>query len=146
VRAALAVSLLAAALASGCGGDDEDPRWPGPGQGLGTLDVTAFNEHADDVDGTWERSAALTSAEFVRVDRSTARNVSIASRGGPEDAPEALVEVVLDGLLDDSVRARRFVLELDRSEEREWRIRSAVVTQRCWPGRGQQAFRAAACV
>jgi hypothetical protein len=140
-----AVLVLAAALAAGCGGEDE-PRWPGPGQGLGTLGVAAFNEHADEVDGDWERSAALTGAEFVRVDRSTARNVSIASRGGPEDAPEALVEVVLDGLLDDSVRARRYVLELDRNEAREWRIRTAVVTQRCWPGRGHQAFRAAICI
>ena len=110
------------------------------------LPVAAFNEHADDVDGTWEQSAALTAAEFVRVDRSTARNVSIASRGGPEDAPEALVEIVLDGLLDDSVRARRYVLELRRTERREWRIESAVVTQRCWPGRGQQAFRPTACL
>jgi len=146
MRAALAVSLLAAALASGCGGDDDEPRWPGPGQGLGMLQVGAFNEHADDVEGTWERSAALTAAEFVRVDRSTARNVSIASRGGPEDAPEALVEVVLDGLLDDSVRARRFVLELDRGEAREWRIRTAVVTQRCWPRRGHQDFQPAVCL
>jgi hypothetical protein len=145
VRAALACSLLAAALASGCGGEDE-PRWGGPGQGLGTLGVAAFNEHADDVDGTWEASAALTAAEFVRVDRSTARNVSIASRGGPEDSPQALVEIVLDGLLDDSVRARRYVLELRRTEQREWRLVSAVVTQRCWPGRGQQAFRPSACL
>lgn len=145
MRAALALPVIAAALAAGCGGEDE-PRWQGPGQGLGVLDVAAFNKHADDVDGTWERSAALTAAEFVRVDRSTARNVSIASRGGPEDAPQALVEIVLDGLLDDSVRARRYVLELERTDEREWRIESAVVTQRCWPGRGQQAFRPTACL
>ena len=145
MRAVAWLSVLAAALASGCGGEDE-PRWGGPGQGLGTLAVAAFNEHADDVDQPWERSAALTGAEFVRVDRSTARNVSIASRGGPEDAPQALVEVVLDGLLDDSVRARRYVLELRRNERREWRIESAVVTQRCWPGRGQQAFRPTACL
>lgn len=146
MKGVVAVSLLAAALASGCGGDEDEPRWAGPGPGLGTLAVSAFNEHADEVDEPWERSAALTAAEFVRVDRSTARNVSIASRGGPEDAPEALVEVVLDGLLDDSVRARRFVLELDRGEGRQWRIRTAVVTQRCWPGRGQQAFRPTACL
>src|SRR5919108_201256 len=103
-------------LAADVGGE-EQPRWQGPGQALGMLPVAAFNEHADDVDGTWEQSAALTAAEFVRVDRSTARNVSIASRGGPEDAPQALVEVVLDGLLDDSVRARRYVLELRRTEQ-----------------------------
>lgn len=145
MRAGLAVSLLAAALAVGCGGDDER-RWPGPGPGLGTLPVAPFNDLAEDVDETWERSSALTAAEYVRVDQSTARNVSIAARGGPEDAPEALVEVVLDGLLDDSVRARRYVLELSRNAEREWRVRSAVVTQRCWPGRGQQAFRPTACL
>ncbi len=145
MRGFAAVLVLAAALAAGCGGEDE-PRWQGPGQGLGTLQVGAFNELADDVDEPWESSAALTAAEFVRVDRSTARNISIASRGGPEDAPEALVEIVLDGLLDDSVRARRFVLELDRGRDREWRIRTAVVTQRCWPGRGQQAFRPTACL
>jgi hypothetical protein len=144
MRRLLAVSLTAGALA-GCGGDDE-PRWGGPGQRLGTLPVEAFNDHADDVEGTWEQSAALTAAEFARVDRTTARNVSIASRGGPEDAPEALVEVVVDGLLDDSVRARRYVLELRRSAEREWRIISAVATQRCWPRRGHQTFRPIACL
>jgi hypothetical protein len=51
----------------------------------------------------------------------------------------------LDRLPDDSVRAERFVLGLER-QGGVWRLRSAVWSQRCWAGRGHQQFSVAPCL
>jgi hypothetical protein len=148
VAAALVGALaLAAVLAvGGCGGDDDEPeRWPGPGEGLGRLDVAAFNEYAEEADETWRRAPALTASEFARVDTAEARVTTVAATTGPEGGPRATATVTLDGLLDDSVRARRYVLGLTRDDDGDWQLESALATQRCWPRRGHQGFAPTAC-
>jgi hypothetical protein len=147
IRRATALLALGAALAAaGCGGDDDEAaRWPGPGGDLGRLDVAAFNEYAEDADETWRRAPSLTGAEFARVDAAEARVTTVAATTGPEGGPRATVTVTLDGLLDDSVRARRYVLDLSRDDDGDWSLESALATQRCWPRRGHQGFAPTPC-
>jgi hypothetical protein len=52
----------------------------------------------------------------------------------------------LEGLLDDSVRARRYTVELQRDQSMKWRVRDADWAQRCQPGRGHQDFSAQNCL
>jgi hypothetical protein len=157
-RNSVTALLAAAAFATaGCGEKDEPatgagadgPRpaeeWAGPPTNLGKLEVEAFNAHAGDVVERWERSALLTAAEFVRLDRARAATTSVVARAAPEDGPTARVVVTLDGLADDSVRATRYVLELER-EGGTWRLTSATRDQRCHEGRGHADFATTTCV
>lgn len=153
-------ALLAATAAlavAGCGEKDEPApgpsgdgppppeEWRGPPTNLGKLDVTAFNAHANDVVERWERSALLTAAEFAGLDRERAQTTSVVARAAPEDGPTARVVVTLDGLADDSVRATRYVLELERKGA-TWLLTSATREQRCHEGRGHAGFDARPCV
>ena len=104
-----------------------------------------FNDYADGVDEPWRRAPALVAGEYVRVDVAEARVTTIAATTGPEGGPSATATVTLDGLLDDSVRARRYVLGLARDGEGTWRVESALATQRCWPGRGHQGYAPTLC-
>jgi CO/xanthine dehydrogenase FAD-binding subunit len=146
MRVRLPLLLLAAGLTAGCAGDNEKRRWAGPGTALGPLPVERFEAVAVDVDADWEHAPVQVAAEFVRVDRVEARTVSVVARQEGEGGPTALAEVVLDGLLDDSIRARRIVLELQRRDDGTWRVASAVATQRCQPERGHENFSIDPCV
>ena len=147
LRAATAAAMLAVALgAAACSGEgEEDEAWAGPGPGLGQLDPSAFNDYAESVDESWRRAPALTAGEFVRVDAADARATTIEATTGPEGGPSASATVVLDGLLDDSVRARRYVLDLVRDDDGRWTVVSALATQRCWPRRGHQGYAPTPC-
>jgi hypothetical protein len=167
--------LLAVLLASACTGNDEAARtvtvksattitvtettsgamtttagpsekWKGLPEPLpadGTLPVDAFNEHAERVDEPWERNLRGTVDEFIGFAELKAPNVSFqaTSGGGPTNA-----SILLDGLLDDSVQARRYDLTLSRRQDGTWRIESAFWAQRCQEGRGHQAFTPAPCI
>ena len=54
--------------------------------------------------------------------------------------------LLVDGLGDDSVRARRYELTFTRRPDGSWRIESAQWAQRCQPGRGHQTFSAEPCL
>ena len=166
--------LLAVLLASACAGDDSaetvtvttattvtrtetttEPApapsgsWPGLPQPLpadGTLPVDAFDAHAEGVDEPWERSLLALSSEFVGLDATDGPDVSFVATSGPEGAGPATATLVLDGLLDDSVRARRYVLTLSRRDDGTWRLDAATWAQRCNEGRGHQAFSPEPCV
>jgi hypothetical protein len=149
-RYAAAVLAAAALALSACGEKDEPsavapPKWAGPSTALGKLEVSAFNAYAADVDERWERSAVLTAAEFARLDREQAATTSVVARAAPEGGATARVVVTLEGLLDDSVRATRYVLELER-QGGTWRLTSAAREQRCHKGRGHADFDATPCV
>lgn len=120
-------------------------EWAGPPPGLGKLDVAAFNTYAANVDERWERSPLLTGAEFARLDRERASTTSVVAKAPAEGGSSARVVVTLDGLLDDSIRATRFVLELERARG-TWRLTSAAREQRCHEGRGQTGFEPKRCV
>jgi hypothetical protein len=126
---------------------------PGTWEGLpeplpadGTLPVDAFNAYAENAEESWERDLAATVDEFVGRDEIEAPNVSFQAVSGPEGGGPTSATLTLDGLLDDSVRARRYDLTLSRRQDGTWRIDSASWAQRCQEGRGHQSFTPARCV
>jgi len=138
---ALAVLPLAA-----CGSGKID-EWPGPPRAAagGSLDVAAFNDYLAEYD-EYARSPIVATTEFLRLDEATTPAISIEAHAAGESPSPVRVDVTLDRLQDDSVRARRYALVLNLAGENDWRLSSAVVSQRCWPNRGHQTFSAEPCV
>lgn len=62
-----------------------------------------------------------------------------------EDFDAPVVMVSLDGLMDDSVRARKFKLQMKKREQGWWEVSYAEQAQSCWPGRGHQEFSGDPC-
>jgi hypothetical protein len=119
---------------------------PEPLPADGNLRVDAFNGYAESVDEPWERDLAATAAEFIGRDASEAPSVSFQATSGPEGGGPTNASLLLDGLLDDSVRARRYDLTLSRRQDSTWRLDSASWAQRCQEGRGHQAFTPVPCL
>jgi hypothetical protein len=128
---------LAVVLVAGCGGGDEPE-----GE---SLSVESFNERAAASTASWTRSLEPFAREFVRVrDRGgEGLRVSVETR---DDGDEPEVVVTLDRLADDSVRAERYALSLERRHDGRLRLVSAHRTWRCWEGRGHQDFSTELCV
>jgi len=123
--------------------------WAGLPQPLpadGTLPVDAFNAYAEGVDEPWERSLLGTVDEFAGRDATDGPDISFEAATGPEGAGPATATLLLDGLLDDSVRARRYVLTLSRRDDGTWRVDAAAWAQRCNEGRGHEAFSPEPCL
>jgi hypothetical protein len=157
-------TLLAVLLASACAGDDsatvtvtvttnaaptEHGEWEGLPQPLpvdGGLPVDEFNAHAESVQEPWERDLAATVNEFIGETAADVQNISFQATTGPEGAGPAKASLLLDGLLDDSVRARRYDVTLSRRQDRTWRIDAASWAQRCQQGRGHQSFSPDPCL
>ena len=149
-------------LASGCaGGDDsttdtvtvtftttatvtetttDTTESPGPS---GTLPVDAFNARAESVDEPWERDLAAITAEFLALEEQEGGSRSFQSTSSGDSASASLL---VDGLGDDSVRARRYALTFSRRDDGTWKIESASWVQRCHEGRGHQDFSAEPCL
>ena len=145
-------------LASGCaGGDDsttdtvtvtvtttvdvtETTTSPAP---VGKLPVDAFNTRAESVDEPWERTLAAITAEFLALEEQEGGSRSFQSTSSGDSASASLL---VDGLGDDSVRARRYELTFSRRDDGTWKIESASWVQRCYVGRGHQDFSAEPCV
>jgi hypothetical protein len=129
------VALIAVvALLAGCGGGEDDD--------LGErVAVDGFNERAAASDAPWTRSADRFAAEFLGLDDrdDEALRVSFAKRA-------TNVVVTLDRLSDDSVRAERYVLALERQADGRLRLVSAHRSWRCWEGRGHQDFSTELCL
>lgn len=121
------------------------PALPSPLPADGILPVAAFNGYAEEVDEPWERDLASTVAAFVDAGAADATRTSFESTSRDEGAT-ATATLVLDGLLDDSVRARRHDFELRRRGDRTWELVAATWAQRCRPGRGHQDFSTEPCV
>ncbi len=161
-------ALLAVLLAGACGGDDDEAAetvtvtvtttapaatttstpgtWAGipePPPADGSLAVEEFNAYAESVDEPWERDIALVTSEFVQREE---METGSSSYQGTANGDSATTSLVLDGLADDSVRARRYDLTLSRRPDGTWRIDTARWAQRCQPGRGHQDFTPELCV
>lgn len=141
-----ALSALALLLA-GCAGDSDEASWAGPPDpgADGTVAVDGFVEHSRDVDQPWEGSAAMSAAEFLRLDERTAVRTLIEGEASAEGSGPETVVVTLDGLLDDSVRAQRWTLSFAPDGDR-YELTRASWAQRCQPQRGHQDFTPAPCV
>jgi hypothetical protein len=145
LRAVLAVSLV---LLAGCGGDETPApaSWDGPPRPTedGDVAVDGFNAYAETIEAAWRRSPLLTVVEFLALEEPEASTTSLVLRQTPERFDDAVVTATTDGLLDDSVRGQRYVLELER-QDGVWRLLSARVAWRCQAGRGQQDFAPELC-
>ena len=87
----------------------------------------------------WRKSRRSSSRSSAQ--ENSSRSFQSTSNGGSASAT-----LVIDGLGDDSVRARRYELTFTRRDDGTWRIDSATWTQRCHEGRGHQEFSAAPCL
>jgi hypothetical protein len=149
LKRALALFLVLALLPlAGCGSSNDGSafdEWDGTSMiGTGPLEISEFNEFlAENPQFAWAPTVAA--ALFLRLDRATGTETIVVSRAGESPSP-VTVAVILDRLADDSVRARRYVLGFELAAASEWRLTSAVATQRCHPGRGHQDFSAELCV
>jgi hypothetical protein len=132
--------LAAALLLAGCGGGGGHEQWAGPPPPAadGSVSIAGFDQAA--------RSPLDTAAAFLRLDQVQAATTTLVSRTAAEGGDRATVTATFDGLLDDSIRAHRYVLELEQQTDGTWRLRSATFSQRCQPGRGHQDFSPALCV
>jgi hypothetical protein len=142
----LAVMLSAAALA-GCGSDVEvELVWggpPDPGVG-GVVSTDGFATYQREVDEDWERSAALASGVFLRLDERKAVHTTIDAEAGPEGTGSQTVVVTLDGIPDDSVQAERWRLGFDEEGD-GYALTAALREVRCRAGRGHEDFAAELC-
>ena len=163
-------ALVAMLVASGCSGGEAEttetvvrtvtvtvtttertpatipPRLPFPLPVDGRLPVDAFNAHAESVDEPWERDVSALTHAYVEAGASDAAQLSFRVTSSGEDRTPASASLTLDGLLDDSVRAQRYELELSRRDDGTWKIESASWAQRCQEDRGHQAFSPAPCL
>jgi hypothetical protein len=141
------VSAIALALA-GCGddGNGDGAVWDGPPEPSadGTVAVDEFGAYLDDVEETWEGSAATVVAQFLRIDERTAARTTIAEQATGEGTGPVAVVVTLDGLFDDSVRAERWTSQLVPVDS-TYELESARRDLRCQPGRGHQTFAPEPC-
>jgi hypothetical protein len=148
VRLAACAALLLAAALAGCSGSGKDEEtWAGPPEAAadGSVSVEDFAAYQEDLDTRWEHSAEMTAAEFLRLDERTSSRTTIDGKSNGEGLGPRVVMVTLDGLLDDSVRAERWLL-LFEPEGENFKLTSAVRTIRCQRGRGHEDFTAEPCV
>jgi len=109
----------------------------------GTLPVAAFNARAESVDEPWERDLAKVTDEFLALREQESGSRSFQSTSSGDSASASLL---IEGLGDDSVRARSYELTFTRRPDGTWRIDSATWAQRCHEGRGHQEFSSAPCL
>jgi len=140
--------LLALALA-GCGSSSSSGNeWDasvkaGPN---GSLDVEKFNDFLARGGDIFASSPIAAVTEFLRLDTVSAATTSIQSTTPGETRDQSAVVVILDGLLDDSIRAARYDIGLQRDPSQMWRLTSARLTVRCQAGRGHANFSAKRCI
>ena len=109
----------------------------------GMLPVEAFNAHAESVDEPWERDLTEITQRFLALREQETGKRSFQSTSSGDTASASLL---IDGLGDDSVRARSYELTFTRRPDGTWRIDSATWAQRCHEGRGHQEFSTAPCL
>jgi hypothetical protein len=109
----------------------------------GTLPVAAFNEQAERVDEPWERDLRQVTDRFLALPPQESGSSSFQ---GTTSNDTGSVSLLVEGLGDDSVRARRYELTLTRREDGTWKIESASWAQRCQPNRGHQTFSPEPCL
>jgi hypothetical protein len=158
-RRTLLLTLAAAALlTAGCGGYGDDDEESTPSQSAqpappvpaatagGAIAVEEFNAFLAEEKPAFATSALQTATEFTHAEEGQARRMSVAVVAQhPEGGHDVAVTVERDGLLDDSVRAVRYEILLEKTADGTWRLRSAKRTQACHRDRGHQDFSPQLC-
>lgn len=107
------------------------------------LSAESFNAWVAENKPLWSRDALLVAAQFVGTSENKRTEVHL-EYASPEVRHEAKTTVTFDGLLDDSIRARRYELLL-RLSESTWVVQSVTETWRCAEDRGHQDFSTQLC-
>ena len=84
----------------------------------------------------------MAAAVFLRLDERKAVRTTIDAKAGPEGGGGQTVVVTLDGLADDSVRAERWTLGFEETEDGDYVLTGALRELRCHEGRGHRTSRA----
>ena len=140
--------LLAAVFAlAGCGsGSAQHEEWNRPqAKPDGTVPISAFNDFLADDGRDFARSPIEAVTKFLRLDNTSAAVTTLKATSPGEVRNFSEVVVTLEGLLDDSVRAARYTIELQRDAGGMWRLRTADWAEQCQPGRGHQDFSPKLC-
>jgi hypothetical protein len=125
-----------------------EPIWRGPGtpSETGELEVEGFNAFVREERPDWATSPLRSALEFMKLGDPLGQTTTIqVDYPSTEGGSPAVVTITKDRLPDDSIRSARAVLTFRQAGPR-WRLVSATVTRRCWPGRGHQGFSPALCI
>jgi len=85
------------------------------------------------VNREWERDPEGVAREYLQMEE------------GDASLDGSMMTILRDGLEDDSIRAERWILELEPLGDR-WQLVSARWEQRCHPGRGHVTFSPERCI
>jgi hypothetical protein len=151
-RLLLSAAVLTLALA-GCGsdsgsGDTKQSTWPGPPKPRadGTIPIADFNAYLVGDGQAFATSPTAAVTEFLGLDESSASVTTMRATSPGEVRNFSEVVTTLEGLLDDSVKASRYTVELQRNDAMQWRLRAAEWAQSCQTGRGHQDYSPEPCV
>ena len=151
-RLLLPAAVLTLALA-GCGSDSgssdaKQSTWPGPSKPRtdGTIPIADFNRYLAGDGQAFATSPTAAVTEFLGLDDSSAAVTTMRATSPGEVRNFSEVVTTLEGLLDDSVKASRYTVELQRNDAMQWRLRAAEWAQSCQAGRGHQDYSPEACV
>jgi hypothetical protein len=151
-RLLLAAAVLTLAVA-GCGsesgsGNANQSTWPGPPKPRadGTIPIADFNAYLTGDGQAFATSPTAAVTEFLGLDDSSAAVTTMRATSPGEVRNFSEVVTTLEGLLDDSVKASRYTVELQRNDAMEWRLRAAEWAQSCQAGRGHQDYSTEPCV
>jgi hypothetical protein len=145
-------TVLALTLA-GCGSDSgsssaQQSTWPGPPKPRadGTIPIADFNAYLAGDGQAFATSPTAAVTEFLGLDDSSAAVTTMRATSPGEVRNFSEVVTTLEGLLDDSVKASRYTVELQRNDAMQWRLRAAEWAQSCQAGRGHQDYSPEPCV
>lgn len=91
----------------------------------------------------WVSDPVLISLKFTGPFEGRKQSIERVNEN-PESNKVVQVTIINDGLLDDSVKAEKFVVDMS-NENDAWQITGAVKTVQCYKGRGHEDFSAEPC-
>ena len=112
----------------------------------GRLPFADFNDYLAGDGQAFASSPIAAVTEFLRPGRASASVTTMRATSPGEVRNFSEVVTTLEGLLDDSVKASRYTVELQQNDAKQWRLRAAEWAQRCQAGRGHQDFSPEPCV
>jgi len=152
-RVLLPAAAVLALVLAGCGSDSgssgsQQSTWSGPPMPSadGTLAFADFNTYLAGDGQAFATSPTAAVTEYLGLDKMSAAVTTMRATSPGEVRNFSEVVTTLEGLLDDSVKASRYTVELQQNDAKQWRVRAAEWAQSCQAGRGHQDFSPEPCV
>lgn len=114
-----------------------------PGTSIYSIDISA-----PPVEGPMDGSTSLMDLIGKAVDEfseMSSRTIEIKAASS-EESSKLTVTVIDDGYMDDSVRGKRTILNVEQDSAGVWRIKSSSEAWRCYKGRGHTDFSPKPCI